>query len=215
LRIMQRPSTSALTLLWVPITVALGTLAGCAATPTPTAEPTVTESTAPTTEPTTPVVTETFSMPADCSEILPPTTISNFEADGIIVLAGPGGKYGNELITDPTPEMDAGGISCYFGVDNEDPNLLSVNYLISAVSLDAAARTDVIADLTAQGLSEATDERGDVSFGILGGSQGQTTANYNVVAADSWISVISSAGGEDAFLAAVELANDVHVANYN
>lgn len=212
---MQRPSTSALALLLVPISLALGTLAGCAATPTPTAEPTAVETTAPTVEPTAPVVTETFSMPADCSEILPPKTMASFEKNGITILAGPGGKYGDELITDPTPEMDAGGISCYFGVDNEDPNLLAVNYLISAVALDAATRSEVIADLTAQGLSEATDERGDVSFGILGGSQGQTTANYNVIAADSWISVISSFGGEDAFLATVELANDVHIANYN
>jgi hypothetical protein len=212
---MQRPSTSALALVFVPLTLAIGTLAGCAATPTPTAEPTASETTAPTVEPTTPVVTETFSMPADCTEILPPSTIAGFEDSGIIALAGPGGKYGNELITEPTPEMDAGGISCYFGVDNEDPNLLTVNYLISAVSLDSAARAEVIADLSAQGLSEATDERGDVSFGILGGGQGQSTANYNVIAADSWISVISSFGGEDAFLAAVELANDVHVANYN
>lgn len=177
--------------------------------------PTATETSSPSAAPTTPAVTETFAMPADCSKILPPKTMSTFESDGIIVLAGPGGKYGNELITDPTPEMVAGGISCYFGIDNEDPNLLQVSYLISAVALDDAGRTDVIADLTAQGLLEATDERGDVSFGILGGSEGQTTANYNVIAADSWISVISSDGGEEAFLSAVELANDVHIANYN
>lgn len=215
LRTMQRPSNLSFVKIGVPIAIVVASLVGCSSAPEPTTAPTASETTAPTAVPTTPVVTETFSMPADCTEILPPKTIASFESDGIIVLAGPGGKYGNELITDPTPEMDAGGISCYFGIDNEDPNLLQVSYLISAAALDSAARTDVIADLTAQGLLEATDERGDVSFGILGGSEGQTTANYNVIAADSWISVISSDGGEQAFLAAVELANDVHIANYN
>ena len=153
-------------------------------------------------------------MPADCTEILPPANIAQFESDGITLLAGPGGKYGDELITDPTPETVAGGISCYFGVDNEDLNALTVAYLVSAVSLDATLRAEVIADLTAQGLVQSTDERGDVAFGVLGGSAGQTTANYNIIAVDSWISVISSKGGEKAFLAGVELANAVHLNTY-
>lgn len=181
----------------------------------PSEEPSPSVTVEPTAEPTTPVVTEAFSMPVDCTGILPAKTIKRFADDGVIVLAGPGGKYGNELITDPTPEMEIGGISCYFGIDNEDPNQLKVTVLVSAASLDATTRSAVIDDLTKQGLLEATDERGDVTFGILGGSEGQTTANYNVIAVDSWISVISSDGGEQAYLSAVELANDVHSATYN
>ena len=154
-------------------------------------------------------------MPADCTGILPATDVAAFAADGVILLAGPGGKYGNELITEPTPEMSAGGISCYFGVDNEDLTLLRVNVLVSAVPLDDTSRAKVIDDLAAQGLARAMDERGDVTFGILGVSEGQTTANYNVIASDSWISVLSSDGGEAAFLAIVSLANAVHIANYN
>lgn len=154
-------------------------------------------------------------MPADCTAIFPPAQMDKFAAEGVILLAGPGGKYGNELITEATPEMTAGGISCYFGIDNEDPNLLAVKVLVSAVPLDSTNRDSVIADLTAQGLLQATDERGDVTFGVLGVAGGQTTANYNVVAADSWISVISADGGEKAYLAAVKLANVVHSANYN
>jgi len=153
-------------------------------------------------------------MPDDCTEILPPANTAKFESDGIVLLAGPGGKYGDELVTEPTPETVAGGISCYFGVDNEDLNALAVAYLVSAVPLDESTRAEVIGELTAQGLVQSTDERGDISFGVLGGSAGQTTANYNVIAVDSWISVISSKGGEKAFLAAVELADAVHLNTY-
>ena len=192
-------------------------LSGCASpTPTPTVEPTTaTPTVEPTVEPTTPAQTEFFSMPEDCAAILPAATIEGFAADGIIILAGPGGKYGNELITDPTPEMNAGGISCYFGIDNEDPNQLAVTVLISAAPVDDSTRPQITADLLAQGLVQATDERGDATFGLLGGSAGQSTANFNVVAADSWISVISSKGGKKAYFNAVKLANDVHLANYN
>ena len=199
-----------------PIALVMFALAGCAPTATPTAEPTATETTQPTVEPTeNPVPTEFFSMPDDCTGILPAKQVNKFAADGIVLLAGPGGIYGNELITEPTPEMNAGGISCYFGIDNEDPTLLRVSVLVSAVALDATNRSQVIDDLTAQGLVQALDDRGDVTFGILGVSEGQTTASYNVIAADSWISVLSSDGGEKAFLAIVSLANAVHSANYN
>ncbi|MDP4586355.1 MAG: hypothetical protein NWS64_03535 [Microbacteriaceae bacterium] len=214
---MHRPLINSAARLLAPAVLLGVTLAGCASTAEPTTAPTTTESASPsepTVEPTTPVVTETFAMPADCTEILPPANIAKFESDEIVLLAGPGGKYGDELITDPTPETVAGGISCYFGVDNEDINALSVSYLVSAVSLDATTRAEVISDLTAQGLVQSTDERGDISFGVLGGSAGQTTANYNIVAVDSWISVISSKGGEKAFLSAVKLADAVHLNTY-
>jgi len=111
--------------------------------------------------------------------------------------------------------MDAGGISCYFGVDNEDPALLTVVALVSAAPLDATTRAEIVDGLTSQGLAQSTDERGDLTFGVLGVSGGQTTATYNVIAVDSWISVLSAEGGEDAFLEIVSLANAVHSANYN
>lgn len=200
----------------VPAAILMVALTGCSSAPAPTAEPTPTETTQPTAGPTTaPTPTEFFSMPEDCTAILPAKQIDKFATDGVILLAGPGGKYGNELITEPTPEMLAGGISCYFGIDNEDPNLLSVTVLVSAVALDETTRAGVIAELAAQGLYEATDERGDVTYAIIGSSEGQTTANYNVVAVDSWISVLSSEGGEEAYLSNVRLANAVHTANYN
>jgi|LakMenEpi03Aug12_release.lakeMendotaPanAssembly.Ray.scaffolds.fasta_scaffold201119_2 hypothetical protein len=200
----------------VPVAIVMLMLAGCAPMSTPTAGPNPTEPTQPTIGPTEiPVQTEFFSMPADCTGILPAAQVDTFAADGVVLLAGPGGKYGNELITDPTPEMIAGGISCYFGIDNEDLTLLRVKVLVSAVPLDATNRQSVIDDLSSQGLARAMNERGEVTFGILGVSEGQTTANYNVIASDSWISVLSSDGGEAAFLAIVSLANDVHAANYN
>jgi len=215
--VMHRSSLFSAARFFLPAAFVAVTLAGCAPATEPTTAPTTSESaspTEPTAEPTTPVATETFTMPADCTGILPPANIAKFESDGITLLAGPGGKYGDELITDPTPETVAGGISCYFGVDNEDLNALTVSYLVSAVPLDETTRTDVIADLTAQGMLQSTDERGDISFGVLGGGAGQSTANYNIIAVDSWISVISSQGGEKAFLAAVKLADAVHVNTY-
>jgi hypothetical protein len=213
---MQLTSKSVLGRTLAPIAIVMLALTGCAPTESPTAGPNPTETTQPTGGPTeTPVQTEFFSMPADCTSILPATQVDTFAADGIVLLAGPGGKYGNELITDPTPEMVAGGISCYFGVDNEDLTLLRVNVLVSAVALDATNRQKVIDDLSSQGLARSMNERGEVTFGILGVSEGQATANYNVIASDSWISVLSSDGGEAAFVAIVSLANDVHTANYN
>jgi hypothetical protein len=213
---MQLTSKIGLGRTLAPFAIVMLALAGCAPTESPTAGPNPTETTQPTGGPTeTPVQTEFFSMPADCTSILPAAQVDTFAADGIVLLAGPGGKYGNELITDPTPEMVAGGISCYFGVDNEDLTLLRVNFLVSAVSLDATNRQNVIDDLSSQGLARAMNERGEVTFGILGVSEGQSTANYNVIASDSWISVLSSDGGEAAFVAIVSLANDVHIANYN
>ena len=213
---MQVTSRFGLVRAVAPLAIVMLALTGCSPSGTPTGGPTPPETTQPTGDPTDiPVQTEFFSMPDDCTGILPATDVAAFAADGIVLLAGPGGKYGNELITEPTPEMTAGGISCYFGVDNEDPTLLRVNVLVSAVPLDATSRAKVIADLSAQGLAQAMDERGDVTFGILGVSEGQTTANYNVIASDSWISVLSSDGGEAAFLAIVSLANAVHIANYS
>lgn len=213
---MHQPSLFWSARFCVPAVLVAVALAGCAPMPlaTPTTEPSAVATSEPTEEPTTPVVTESFVMPTDCLEILPEANTTKFDADGIVLLAGPGGKYGDELITDPTPETVAGGISCYFGLDNEDLNLLAVSYLVSAVPLDETTRVEIIADLTAQGLTQSTDERGDVSFGVLGGSSGQTTANYNVIAVDSWISVISSKGGEKAFLASVKLADAVHLNTY-
>lgn len=192
-------------------------LVGCAPSQevVPTTEPIPTATAEPTPEPTVPVQTEFFAMPDDCTAMLPAKRLAAFEADGVILLAGPGGKYGNELITEPTPEMDAGGISCYFGIDNEDPTLLEVRVLVSAVPLDDTSRSETIAYLTELGLLEGTDERGNVTFGILGTNSGQTTASHNVIAPDSWISVISAKRGEKAYLAAVDIANDVHIATYN
>ncbi len=213
---MQLPSQFTLIRVVAPLAIVMLALTGCGLNAGPTSSPNPSESTQPTVEPSeSPVQTEFFSMPADCTAILPASDVAAMAADGIILLAGPGGKYGNELITEPTPEMVAGGISCYFGVDNEDLTLLRVSVLVSAVALDDTSRATVIDDLTTQGLARAMDERGDVTFGILGVSEGQTTANYNVIASDSWISVLSSDGGEAAFLAIVSLANAVHTANYS
>lgn len=194
--------------------VVVTTVTGCAIpeepapsnTPVPTVEPTVEPSPTPT-----PLA---FVPPADCTEILPAAVMKQLAKDGIIILAGPGGKYGDELITEPTPEMIAGGISCYFGIDNEDLSLLEVRELISAVPVTPKSRKSIEADLDAQGLNQDVDDAGNTTFGILGTSNGQTTATYNVITDDSWVSVISAEGGEEAFAEAIDLANAVRDATY-
>ena len=53
-----------------------------------------------------------FRMPTTCTETLPESRISEFDALGMELLAGPDGKYGDAYLADPTPEQLAGGITC-------------------------------------------------------------------------------------------------------
>jgi hypothetical protein len=196
------------------VALGIGSLAGCSIGATPTPTQSATASATPTTEPTPTDAPKAFTMPSDCTTILPKSIVRELAKDNVTLLAGPGGKYGNELITDPTPEMTAGGISCYFGIDNADVNQLEIRWLISAVAIDSTTRPDIIANLSTQGLNQSTDEAGDDTFGDVGSANGQNPATYNVVASDSWISVIAGHGGSDLFAQAVILATDVHAANY-
>jgi hypothetical protein len=192
----------------------LAVLSGC--TPAKTVEPTTTPSPTTPTEtasPTTP--SETFTMPSDCTTILPESRIASFSAENIILLAGPGGKYGDELITQSTPEMDAGGISCYFGVDSDDPSLLSISVLLSVVPLNSTNSSGVISTLEGQGLLKGTDTAGHLTYGIAGNSSSQTTAAYSVVTTDSWISGVSGTGGEDSLTQLMQLTSEMHDVLYN
>lgn len=191
-------------------------IAGCAGpsdNPTDTPSPTATATT--TTPSATSTPTLTFAMPADCTTVLPAAVVDGFTAKGVILLAGPGGKYGDELITDPTPEMQAGGISCYFGVDNEDPTLLTIANLISVAPLSASTVEGVAASLTAQGLKKGEDEHGNVTYGLIGSNNAQAPATYNVLYTDAWISVISGKGGQAEMETNVALANAVYASVFH
>lgn len=166
----------------------------------PTVEPTPTET--PTEEPEpTPLV---FTMPADCTTILPQSRLDAFAAQNLALLGGPGGVYGDDYFFDPTPEQLAGGISCVFAEDGVDLSSL----LISVAPISTANRAGIINDLTAQGLNEGTTPEGAITYSQQG-DEGVVPAIYNVITQESWISVISTFGGPVFYEEAVTLAEEV------
>ncbi len=185
--------------------VLLGTLSACAPEtepvaeePTPTPTPTTVETTGPEPE------ELVFTMPVDCTTILPQSRLDAFAAQSLQLLGGPGSVYGDDYFFEPTPEQLAGGISCVFAQDGVD--LSSV--LISVAPVSTANRARIIEDLTAQGLNEATTPDGALTYSQQG-DEGLAPAIYNVVTQESWISVISGLGGPAFFDEAVTLAGEV------
>lgn len=185
--------------------VLLGTLAGCApeaepvaeeVTPTPT--PTVEETIAPEPE------DLVFSMPVDCTTILPQSRLDAFATQSLALLGGPGSVYGDDYFFDPTPEQLAGGISCVYAQDGVDQSSI----LISVAPVTTVNRGTIIDNLTAQGLNEATTAEGALTYGQQGDG-GLAPAIYNVVTQESWISVISGLGGLEFYDEAVALAGEV------
>lgn len=185
--------------------VLLGGLAACAPEPEPVAEeptPTPTPTVEETTEPEPEQLV--FSMPVDCTTILPPSRIDAFAASSLELLGGPGSVYGDDYFFDPTPEQLAGGISCVYAQDGVDQSSL----LISVAPVSPSTRTMIIDDLTAQGLNESTTADGALTYGQLG-DDGAAPAIYNVVTQESWISVIGVPGGSAFYDEAVVLAGEV------
>ncbi|MDX2025009.1 hypothetical protein [Microcella sp.] len=185
--------------------VLMGTLAACAPEPEPVAEeptPTPTETVE---ETATPEPEElTFTMPVDCTTILPQARLDAFATQSLELLGGPGSVYGNDYFFEPTPEQLAGGISCVYAQDGVD--LSSI--LIGVAPVSTANRATIITDLTSQGLNEATTADGALTYSQQG-DEGLAPAIYNVVTQESWISVISGFGGPAFYDEAVALAGDV------
>ena len=191
--------------------VLIGGLSACA----PETEPVAEE---PTPEPT-PTVVETiepepvdlaFTMPVDCTTILPAARVEALAAQNLELLGGPGSVYGDDYFFDPTPEQLAGGISCVYAQDGVDLSSL----LISVAPVSPANRARIIDDLTAQSLNEATTAEGALTYGQQG-DESLAPAIYNVVTQESWISVISSPGGPAFYDEAVVLAGEVAAQVYN
>ena len=183
-------------------------LAGCApqtsaadpsATPT-SGEPTPTETAAP---------TVAFSMPTECAQILPEARVEAWLSDDIVLLGGPGGKYGDEYLADPSPEQQLGGITCIWGPNDSENSSVTV----SVAPLSAATRTDVVTDLVVtQGLNEEAFQGATIYW-----QQGDTElepAILNVLRAESWISVIVTIGGEDSYADAEDIADEVFALVY-
>lgn len=195
LRMSARPT--------IPV-VALGialVLGGCAGSPSPEPDPT------PTAAPE-PAPTETsdaavaFTQPTTCAEALPAERIAEIEQSGLILLGGPGGRYGTAYAADPSPEELAGGVTCIWGFGDTEVSSVTV----SIAPLPPAARADVVESLTDQGLNESLD--GDASVFWQEGDEDFEPAVYTALRADSWISVIETVGGPDAYDEAVEIAEE-------
>jgi len=169
-----------------------------AETASPTPEPSVVETTAPEPE------ELVFTMPADCTTILPQSRLDAFAGQSLELLGGPGSVFGNDYFFDATPEQLAGGISCVYAQDGVDRS----SVLISVAPVSTANRAEIIDDLTAQSLNEATTESGALTYGQQG-DESLAPAIYNVVTQASWIAVISSLGGPAFYDEAVVLAGEV------
>ncbi len=175
-------------------------LAGCGAGESP-AEPTPSPTATPTSTPTaTPPAAElTFVLPPDCASALPESRLTAFEDAGLSLLGGPGGKYGEHYLADPTPEENAGGITCIWGDADTDASSVTVS-----IAPLGATRPAIVQSLIDQGLNEVID--GDVTLYAQQGDEDVAPAVLNVLRADSWISVIETIGGTDAFDEAITLA---------
>lgn len=176
-------------------------LASCTPEPAPEAIETEQATPAPSTTPS-PAAERVFTLPADCTGLLPADRQQVFADAGIILLGGPGGLH-PDYYADPTPEEQAGGISCIWG-DEADPQTIVT---VSAAPLAASTRGPVVDSLLAQGLNEAELDDG-ISYGQIGDTT-SAPAVLNILRDDSWISVIPAIGGEQRFTDAVELATEV------
>lgn len=190
--------------------VVLGlTLAGCAQAPVASDGPSSAPSIAPSASETAAPVVAEFAMPADCERILPSSRLETFEADGLVLLGGPGGVYGDEYLAEPSPEQEAGGITCIWGPPDTEISSIA----ISVAPLSAATRPAIVADLADnQGLNETVGE-GTTLYWQLGDRQLQP-AILNVLMADSWVSLIQTVGGIDSYAVVETIADEVHAEVY-
>ncbi|MDI2097439.1 hypothetical protein [Ruicaihuangia caeni] len=195
--------------LLLPIAAVALLLTGCAqAAPEPTPEP------EPSSEPESPVVEETpepsdepadmrFVLPERCDEILSPTRAADFDTRHLDLLGGPGGQYGTSYFAEPTGEERAGGISCVFGSETMQTPLI----VLSVAPLSPSTRPGVMNDLLAQGLNEEQREE-TIRYEKTGDSQ-IVPSELHILRGTSWISVITSPGGDQAHAEAQQLAAEV------
>lgn len=185
--------------------VALVLLAGCAPdaegttqSPSPDAEPTPT-STTPTESPGVPV----FELPGRCADILTPETLAAFETAGRDLLGGPDGLYGEDYFEDPTPEEQAGGITCVWG----DEAVPATTVIVSVAPVTSATRAGIVSALIDNGLVESQVD-GALTYARIG-DEVSAPGELHVIRTDSWISVIEALGGEERFQQATELVDEV------
>jgi len=147
---------------------------------------------------------EVFTMPADCTAILPPERVTAITEQNLALLGGPGSLYGDDYSPDDTPEETAGGISCVWAEEGGDFSSLQ----ISVAPLSTSTRGAIISELSTQGLNEVILEDGSLTYGVVG-DNANAPAQYNLLTDDAWVSVINAFGGDAFFDEAVVLANEV------
>ena len=164
-------------------------LAGCSSAPI-AEPPTSTPSVAPTATSEAPAAGR-FTQPDDgASGILPVSRLTALDDLGLVLLGGPGGKYGTEYSADPTPEEQLGGISCIWGFDASDISSIT----ISVAPLNADTRLQALDEFATQGLVEELTATTAI-YSQVGGDDEPTITN--VLRDDSWISVLTTVGGEE------------------
>lgn len=170
--------------------------------PTVTSEPTPTESASP--EPTAEPLE--FTQPRACLELLPPSRLDAFADDQLDLLGGPGGVYGREYFSDATPEEAEGGISCVWGSETMQTRQI----VISVAPVNPENRLRITDAFSAQGLNESRLD--DTTTYGRQGDREIAPSVLNIVRDDSWISVVTSPGGQEAYTEAQAIAAEV-VAN--
>jgi hypothetical protein len=197
-------STSALVAI---TSIALLALTACAAPEAaPSDSPTADAS--PSTSATPTAIPMVYEQPTSCQQLLPQSRLDAFAAAHLVLLGGPGGKFGNDYLADDTPEEQAGGLTCIWG--NNTSNLSE--FTVSAAPLTAENRSPIIDSLVGQGLN--ADTAGNTNTFGAQGDTAETPAILNVLRAESWISVISTEGGLAKSEECQEIADDVAKAVY-
>ncbi|MFN3708150.1 hypothetical protein [Microcella sp.] len=183
-----------------------------AAEPEPTVEPTAAPEPEPITEPEPEPEPEpelVFTMPTDCTQILPADRVASLEAQNLQLLGGPGSIYGDEFFFDETPEQLVGGISCVWGQEGVDLSTI----LLSVAPLNAATRAQTIEDLIAQGYISYDRDDSSLAFGLIGDAGGPP-AIYNLITNDAWFSMLNSLGGQTGFDEAILLTEELRGVAY-
>ena len=180
-------------------------LAGCAQQGAPQTAPSSGASIEPSPSETAAPVVEVFTLPTACADILPASRLEQFEAAGDVLLGGPGGVYGTEYLLEPSPEEDAGGITCIWGPPDTEVSSVTV----SVAPLTNDNRAAIVNDLSVtQGLNETAGE--GITYYWKLGDREDHPAILNALAADSWISIIETVGGLDSYAQAEKIAAEVH-----
>jgi len=150
-----------------------------------------------------------LTVPVDCTELLPESEQRELAAEGLTLLGGPGSRFGTGYSPDRTPEELLGGISCVW--DREDAgvgegvNQSSIMLSVAPLSTDTYQQT--VDELTQQGLNFS--ETDDVAFYAVLGDESGFPLQLNALRDDSWISVVSARGGQDAYDRSTVLADAI------